>query len=156
MAEGGGRAPSSLKRILGLISANNYLTTDLVLGIRDWDKGLREGEFRSNARSKEEAIVRVQALMRGLENPGKLATSWLEQDGTISPESEAGLRGRLSDEMAWCLRKGGVLLPSCELRGNVASVTEQVIYQLKPELQAEVQREGQQRSVIEGSSTGIS
>jgi hypothetical protein len=65
--------------------------------------------------------------------------------------------------MAWCLRKGGVLLPSGEIRQDLPQVVEETIYELKPDLKDEVQREltkgtteGQKPTIIEGNFKAIS
>jgi len=157
MADKPGRQTICLRRILGSMAQNNFLTIDVISGLRDWNKGLKEGKFMANTRTKEEAVARTEALMRGLENPRQLAESWVRGDGRILPDSEAGLRGRLSDEMAFCLRRGGVLLSSGEVRQDLPTVVEQVVYELKPELRDEVQREidkgteGQNPTIIEGT-----
>ena len=162
MAEKPGRKPTSLKRILGSMTQNNYLNTDVVLGLRDWDKGLKEGKFRANAKTKEQAVARTETLMRGLGDSKRLAEGWIYKDGSVSPDSEAGLRARLSDEMAFCLRRGGVLLPSGEVRQDLSGVVEEVAYELKPELKEEAQRElkrgleGEKPTIIEGTYKEIS
>lgn len=156
-----GRKPTSLKRILGSMAQGNYLNAAVVLGLRDWKRGLKEGRFRANAETKEQAVVRTEALMRGLDDSERLAKGWVLRDGSVGEYSEAGLRARLSDEMAFCLRQGGVLLPSGEVRQDLPTIVEEVAYELKPELRDEVQRElarsaeGQTPTIIEGSSTEI-
>jgi len=138
------------------MAERNYLNANLVLGLHDWDKNLTEGRFRVGAETKEQAILRTEALMRGLPNSRRLAEGWVNKDGTVLPDSEAGLRARLSDEMAFCLRQGGIRLPSGEVRQDLPNLTEQVVYELKPELKNEVQRElergkeGQRPTIIEG------
>lgn len=85
----------------------------------------------------------------------------MRKDETIDPESERGLRARLSDEMALCWGAGGVVLDSGEVTRNLPKVVEQVVYVLKPKLKDEVQRElerqieGQRPTIIEGAITPI-
>jgi hypothetical protein len=163
MPEDNCRRPTVLKRLLNLMTEGNQLNVDLVLGLRVWGKSLEEKRFGANARTREEGVLRVETLMRGLDNPHRLAEGWVDKDGSVPPDTEAGLRARLSDEMAWCLRKGGVLLPSGEIRQDLPQVVEETIYELKPDLKDEVQREltkgtteGQKPTIIEGNFKAIS
>ena len=163
MPEDNGRKPVVLRRIIGLMSEGNQLNVDLVLALRNWGKNLQEKKFGANAQNREEAVLRVESLMGGLENPHHLAEGWVEKDGSVLEDSEAGLRARLSDELAWCLRRGGVLLPTGEIRRDLPQVVEEVVYELKPSLKDEVQREsvgrtaeGQGPTIIEGTFREIS
>lgn len=134
------------------------LDVDLVLALRDWEKGLREGEFGASARSEKEAVIRTERIMRGLDDPRQLAENWVLGNKQELKDTEAGLRARLSDEMAYCLRKGGVIIPETgEVRQDLPVVVETAIYQLQPELKNEVDREvnlnkeGGGRPLLEGS-----
>jgi len=156
-----GRKPIILKRLLSLMAQGDYLNVNVVLGLREWRECLKKGEFGASVKAKERAISRAEVMMRGLESPRRLAEGWVNRDGSVSENSEAGLRARLSDEMAFCLRRSGVLLPSGEVGQDVPKLVEQVIYELKPKLKDEVQRElarspeGQQPAIIEGNFTRV-
>ena len=152
------RKPICLKGILGEMKEKNYLNIDVVLGVRDFDKGLKEGKFGGTAYTREEEILRTQSTMRGLENSYNLAQRMVDGDMSVTEDSEAGLRGRLSIEMAFCLRRGGILLPSGESKTNVPKLVEEFIYEIQPNLRDDVQRElntqkeGQQPTIIEGTA----
>ncbi len=139
MAEAKGRKPTCLQRIIQELHERDFLTADLIMGLRDWSMDLKMGLVKANAQTREQAIARTIALMKGLDDPKKLAEGWVNMDGSVSPNSEAGLRARLSDEMALCLRRGGVLTPSGEIRRDIAPLIEEEAYGLRPELRVEVQ-----------------
>lgn len=140
------RKPVSLKRIVGRLAEGNYLTPDLVLSLEAWQKGLEERRFGANARTKEEGVLRVRTILGNLDGADQTAKAWVvdSREG-VNVESELGLRARLSDEMAWCLRTGGVKLSGEEVREDVPKLVQEVIYQIKPELRQEVDAEKESR-----------
>jgi hypothetical protein len=131
-----GRKSMMLKLILSELHEQNLINRDLVDGVEDWRIACGKGDLKANASTKEEAIFRTELLMKGLENPKELARRCVEGDHA-NPNSEVGLRARLSDEMALCLRRGGVILPDGKVEKDVASAVVTVMYELKPELRTE-------------------
>lgn len=65
MAGKTGRNPNLLRIILEKMARNDYLTSDLVFGLRDWNEGLKRGEFGVGKRGNE-SIKRTATLMQGL------------------------------------------------------------------------------------------
>jgi hypothetical protein len=140
------REAVSLKRVVGKLAEGNHLTPDLVLSLESWQKGLENGKFGANARTREEGVLRVRTILGNLEGADQVARTWvMDSRNGVDVESELGLRARLSDEMALCLRQGGVNLPEGGTRQDVPKLVEEVIYQVKPELLQEVDAERKRR-----------
>jgi hypothetical protein len=140
------REAVSLKRVLSRLAEGNHLTPDLVLSLESWQKGLEKGEFGANARTREEGVLRVRTLLGNLEGADTAAKAWMfsNREG-VDLESELGLRARLSDELALCVRQGGVTLPDGSVRTDVGGLASEVVFQLKPELSQEVDAERNRR-----------
>lgn len=60
-----GRKPNLLRIILEKMARNDYLTSDLVFGLRVWGDGLKSGEFGVGKRG-DESIQRTATLMESL------------------------------------------------------------------------------------------
>jgi hypothetical protein len=142
----------SLKRVVQRLAEGNHLSPDLLQSLDDWNKGLENKAFAPNAKTREEAVLRVRTMMGHLDGADSAAKAWaLEGRKGIDPESEIGLRARLSDEIALCMKQGGASLPDGTVRQDVANLVEEAILQLKPDLRQELDKEkGLRPPMLEG------
>lgn len=138
----------SLRRVVGKLSEGNYLSADLLRSLDEWSKGLETKTFGPNAKTREEAVLRVRTMMGHLDGADRAAKAWV-MDGRngVDPESEIGLRARLSDEMALCMKQGGAGLPDGTVREDLPHLVEEAILQLKPDLRQDLDRENKENGL---------
>jgi len=148
------RKQNVLNRIISSMHDRGYLNVDTVLALRDWERGLANGEFSSNPRTREEALKSAKTMMKGLEKEESAAQMWVEKRSSASPESEADHRARLLSEMAICLRKGGVQTTEGGTTTKVPQLVEQMIYSLQPDLKEAVGIEAERQVMREGKPSG--
>jgi hypothetical protein len=146
--------------VIQSMSEQNFLNANLVLGLRQWSRNYQQGKFNQYRRDPREEISKIACMLYGFENPQGLAKAWKNYDGqspeTIDPDSEVGLRARLSEEMALCIERGGVITSSGQRESNLPRLVEETIYQVRPEIKEEVahellRQENESRPYVEGT-----
>lgn len=160
----GRKEANILTPLLNNMRDNNYLTPEFVLALRKWREGLNEGRLEANATTKEKKIEYVSSVLEGLENARELAADWIESygQGRVSPESEAGLRIRVADEIMECKRKGGVINNKGELLEDVDNAVERAMFHRVPGLEESVRvfqegrKKGAEGGIIDVEFTAIS
>jgi len=140
-----GRNPANIRRVLSDGLAADFISPQLLYALQDLKQGFDKGKFRSNASSKEAAIVRTETILRGLPDASELATnytSYRDADSLGGEGTEAYFRVRLLSEINACQKSGGVILPDGRVERDVVGAVITVVKELKPELGVDLLTEG--------------
>jgi hypothetical protein len=117
--------------------SSNYITRNLLSGLEKLDKGFKDGQFKPNATSREEAIDRTAVILEGIPKAREIAQEYLTEGGTDSlggEGSEAYFRVRLLSQINGSMRRGGIMLPDESLEKDVTGAIIRVVKELNPEL----------------------